>query len=934
MSRKLALIIGNSEYQDPTLARLVTPNEDVNDLAEVLRAPEIGEFDEVTTLVNEPSANIRLEVESFFAEKKPDDLLVLYFSGHGVRDDQGQLYLAVKDTRHNRLRATAIPAAFITDGMDHSRSRRQVLILDCCHSGAFAQGTKGAPGASVGTASAFEGTGYGRVVLTATDSTQYAWEGDEVIGEAENSVFTHYLIEGLRTGAADMDADGRITLDELYDYVYEQVVNKTPKQTPGKSSYKQQGEFVIARNPRPVVKPVELPAELRQAIESPFAGMREGVVRELERLLYGSHPGLTLAAFDALKRLAEDDSRRVSVAAAQVMAAYTEAQNQEETRRQREAEAARAQREAEAERLAALKVEQERIARSASRAEAERAAAQKTELERLAREKSEQERLERERAEAERAAAQKAELERLARDAERAEAERKAQEKAERAEQERVARAQAERVERERVEAERAAAQKAELERLARDAERAEAERKAKTEAEQRARLAAEKTEPGRRRLDQFAAQPPAIQHSVEPPLTTDLAGRITAFVQAMWLPILITVIAWGSGWLIGVSLGDILYTFLSDNKLPGAEYVVGAASSLVSAGLGGFGTALALRRARSSFQWKQVLMVIGAWVVSVVIGWGLYETTPSSLSTSLTIAGALGGLGTGLILRSIEPAFQGKQIVAAAIGWAIALFVGSLAGDPRGVNLAIQGGVVGLIGGGVMFWALSQMRTKAEHITETPAAGQPPSLQRDMAHLSTMNSVGRVTAFAQAMWLPVLLTVIGWSSGWLIGGSLWDMISSFLSDNGFPGGDYTTYGIFLLITACMGGVGTALAMRQVRSTFQWKHALMVIGAWVVSAAIGWGLFVATPDLFNASAAMVGALGGLGIGLILRSIEPAFQGRRIVVAAIGWAIALYISSLYTTYGAVNLIIQGGVVGLMGGVVMFWALSEGLAAEQR
>jgi hypothetical protein len=344
MSRKLALIIGNSEYQDPTLARLVTPNEDVNDLAEVLRAPEIGEFDEVTTLVNEPSANIRLEVESFFAEKKPDDLLVLYFSGHGVRDDQGQLYLAVKDTRHNRLRATAIPATFITDGMDHSRSRRQVLILDCCHSGAFAQGAKGAPGASVGTASAFEGTGYGRVVLTATDSTQYAWEGDEVIGEAENSVFTHYLIEGLRTGAADMDADGRITLDELYDYVYEQVVNKTPKQTPGKSSYKQQGEFVIARNPRPVVKPVELPAELRQAIESPFAGMREGVVRELERLLYGSHPGLTLAAFDALRRLAEDDSRRVSVGCGSGDGRIHGSAKPGRSRKQAEDEAARARR--------------------------------------------------------------------------------------------------------------------------------------------------------------------------------------------------------------------------------------------------------------------------------------------------------------------------------------------------------------------------------------------------------------------------------------------------------------------------------------------------------------------------------------------------------------------------------------------------------------
>ncbi|MCK4900129.1 MAG: tetratricopeptide repeat protein, partial [Anaerolineales bacterium] len=75
----------------------------------------------------------------------------------------------------------------------------------------------------------------------------YAWEGDQVTGEAENSVFTHHLIQGLKTGQADTDGDGRITVDELYDYVYEQVVQQTPKQTPGKWSYKEQGEIVIAR---------------------------------------------------------------------------------------------------------------------------------------------------------------------------------------------------------------------------------------------------------------------------------------------------------------------------------------------------------------------------------------------------------------------------------------------------------------------------------------------------------------------------------------------------------------------------------------------------------------------------------------------------------------------------------------------------------------
>ena len=330
MSGKFALIIGNGEYQDARLSSLVTPNEDVNDLAEVLRAPGIGGFTDVVTLVNETSANIRLEIETFFSDKKRDDLLLLYFSGHGVRDDQGYLYLAVKDTRHNRLRATAIPASYITSEMDTSRSQRQVLILDCCHSGAFAQGMKGTPGESVGTASAFKGTGYGRVVLTASDSTQYAWEteGDQVVGEAENSVFTHYLIEGLRTGAADRDSDGQIGLDELYDYVFQQVVTRTPKQTPHIWLFGQEGQITIAQNPHPVQpKPAELPLELRQLIESPLASARHAAIKELSSLLAGSIPGLALAAQQALTGLVEDDSRSVALAASQVLAKYSEVQH-------------------------------------------------------------------------------------------------------------------------------------------------------------------------------------------------------------------------------------------------------------------------------------------------------------------------------------------------------------------------------------------------------------------------------------------------------------------------------------------------------------------------------------------------------------------------------------------------------------------------------
>jgi len=247
MSGKFALIIGNTEYADPGLAQLTAPGKDAEDFARVLRVKELCGFDEVYVLLNQSSPAISEGIDKFFDRKKPDDLLVLYFSGHGVRDEYGSLYLAVKNTNRSLLRSTAIKSDFIRDAMDQCRSRRQVLLLDCCNSGAFAQGTKAEIGGSIGTAKAFEGSGYGRVILTASDATQFAWEGDKILGgESTTSLFTHFLVKGLE-GEADWNGDGIITVDELYDYTYGQIVNLTPKQTPGKWSYKEQGEITLRR---------------------------------------------------------------------------------------------------------------------------------------------------------------------------------------------------------------------------------------------------------------------------------------------------------------------------------------------------------------------------------------------------------------------------------------------------------------------------------------------------------------------------------------------------------------------------------------------------------------------------------------------------------------------------------------------------------------
>src|SRR5688572_845024 len=120
MGRKFALIIGNSRYDDPGLARLPTASVDVREFARVLRAPDIGQFDEVVELPDEGLTVVRRAIARFFSQVKKDDLLVFYFSGHGVKDDNGRLYLAVKDTDPQLLTGTSIEAAFITAEMDRS----------------------------------------------------------------------------------------------------------------------------------------------------------------------------------------------------------------------------------------------------------------------------------------------------------------------------------------------------------------------------------------------------------------------------------------------------------------------------------------------------------------------------------------------------------------------------------------------------------------------------------------------------------------------------------------------------------------------------------------------------------------------------------------------------------------------------------------------
>jgi uncharacterized caspase-like protein len=270
-SDRHALVVSSSRYADASLQPLTAPTEDADALAAVLRDPDVGSF-RVREVIDQPSWVVAEEVERFFVERNLNDVALFYFSGHGIKDEDGALYFAAMNTKRQFLRSTAVPSDHMVAAMRRCRSRQQVLLLDCCYAGAFSRAMLTKSDDRVGVPERFATEGAGRVVITASDAMQYAFEGDQLRGEAPLSVFTRTLVEGIRTGEADQNHDGRVSLDELYDYVYERVRRSDPNQTPTTSSLEKRGEIVIALNPYarpPVSKPPRPRAEKPAAKPKP-----------------------------------------------------------------------------------------------------------------------------------------------------------------------------------------------------------------------------------------------------------------------------------------------------------------------------------------------------------------------------------------------------------------------------------------------------------------------------------------------------------------------------------------------------------------------------------------------------------------------------------------------------------------------------------------
>ena len=350
VGRKVALLVATDRYQDTSLNRLAAPASDAKQLAAVLRNTRIAGY-AVTTLYNKPHHVVGRAIGDFYRDRRRDDLTLLYFTGHGVKDEDGNLYLAMTDTDRENLQFTGVPCEQIRAAMEVCRSQQKVLVLDCCYAGAFplGLGIKGDPAVH-----ALEQLGgRGCVVLTSSDAMQLSFEGSQVteVGPASlrsgpSSLFTRFLIEGLRTGKADLDGDGDITLDELYSYVHDRVTDEQPLQRPKKKE-DIEGRICFAQNIY-----WTLPSRISDAVNSPYPPGKLSALQELRSLHNRGNAIVKQRVLETVRVLARDDSKSVSAAANQFLSELVQEEClQAEEQAQRDAdEAARRQAEEQAQR--------------------------------------------------------------------------------------------------------------------------------------------------------------------------------------------------------------------------------------------------------------------------------------------------------------------------------------------------------------------------------------------------------------------------------------------------------------------------------------------------------------------------------------------------------------------------------------------------------
>lgn len=225
-----AVLIGVNEYDG--MEDLKFPDDDVQNMRFYLGTKKAKKIQYLTN--NRPNKTAVMEAFKSMANQVGEkDLLWFYFSGHG---EQGKLL--PKDVSYED--STKIALKDIAEILDNCPARFKVVMIDACYSGAFleTQAKDTDPAVAKNLTKFYNLLSQskdGKALLLSSMPNEKSYEKMDING----SVFTHYFLEGLQSGVADINEDKVITVEEAFQYAQ----TKTRQRTEGQQNPVIVGEY-------------------------------------------------------------------------------------------------------------------------------------------------------------------------------------------------------------------------------------------------------------------------------------------------------------------------------------------------------------------------------------------------------------------------------------------------------------------------------------------------------------------------------------------------------------------------------------------------------------------------------------------------------------------------------------------------------------------
>lgn len=214
-----ALIVGVGRYEHMPTLRFT--DDDAYQVFAFLKSPEGGALPDgqIKVLIDEDASreNILRAMRSLFLKADENDVVLMYFSGHGL---EGAFLPADFDGYSNKLRHDEVKDIF-----NQSRAKHKLCIADACHSGSLLAAKSPVLVTLDRYYQAFEASEGGTALLMSSKGEELSLEDNGL----RQGVFSHYLLKGMK-GAADANRDSIVTIQELYNYVFGKVREYTGSQ--------------------------------------------------------------------------------------------------------------------------------------------------------------------------------------------------------------------------------------------------------------------------------------------------------------------------------------------------------------------------------------------------------------------------------------------------------------------------------------------------------------------------------------------------------------------------------------------------------------------------------------------------------------------------------------------------------------------------------